>query len=136
MYRTITAKFESRCAATGAHITIGKEVVFDTETRKVYLPGMQPEIIPPLQTGDLADALKPERKTEWFEKIKAAAPGARTETGFMTGTDIILTCGCTENRKNTSLRKDNSRDFWNGKTPRVHERRRYTFCEKHATVNL
>lgn len=41
--RTITAKFNSTCAATGQSIKKGETIAYDSHTRKAYKLGNQPK---------------------------------------------------------------------------------------------
>ncbi len=43
-YRTIKAKFNSKCAATGAAIKKGEVISYDPVNKKAYKAGKEPEL--------------------------------------------------------------------------------------------
>jgi hypothetical protein len=61
--RTITAKFQSRCAECGGPIAEGDEIIYDPEARKVWHSDLDcapedPDEKPSPEASDLADRLK------------------------------------------------------------------------------
>ncbi len=132
MLRRMAAKFPGQCASSGKIINVGAMTYFDTEKKRMYLDGHEPKEIPPLRDGDPADKLLPERKKEWFDKIRNATGKPSVFEKGLFGNKRHLPCGCFVKEVHFEGINNTTHAQGRGKKYDIDT---YTFCDQHKIVS-